>query len=75
MKSQKVTPQKKKKTFALVAAKSYYFGVGGGARWFRETLEKNACFDVECVDTISDGASNVREILKVSWKESFGRGR
>ena len=66
---------KKKKTFALVAAKSYYFGVGGGARWFRETLEKNACFDVECVDTISDGASNVREILKVSWTESFGQGR
>jgi hypothetical protein len=24
---------------------------------------------VECVQTLSDGASNVREILKVTWAE------
>ena len=52
---------------ALVAAKSYYFGVGGGARSFRSRLEHEGDFAVECVRTLSDGASNVREILKVTW--------
>ena len=52
---------------ALVAAKSYYFGVGGGARSFRARLEHEGDFAVECVRTLSDGASNVREILKVTW--------
>jgi len=52
--------------FALIAAKSYYFGVGGGARSFREALRKDGGFRVETVETFSDGNSNVREILKVS---------
>lgn len=54
---------------AFVAAKSYYFGVGGGARSFRARLESDGDFAVECVQTLSDGASNVREILKVTWAE------
>ena len=55
---------------ALVAAKSYYFGVGGGARSFRARLEREGDLAVECVRTLSDGASNVREILKVTWAEN-----
>lgn len=55
---------------ALVAAKSYYFGVGGGARSFRARLEREGVFAVERVRTFSDGASNVREILKVTWAEN-----
>lgn len=63
------TTTKKESGVALVAAKSYYFGVGGGARSFRARLENDGDFAVECVQTLSDGASNVREILKVTWAE------
>lgn len=65
----KTTGEEKESGVALVAAKSYYFGVGGGARSFRARLENEGDFAVECVQTLSDGASNVREILKVTWAE------
>lgn len=65
----KTTGEEKESGVALVAAKSYYFGVGGGARSFRARLENDGDFAVECVQTLSDGASNVREILKVTWAE------
>ena len=49
---------------ALVAAKAYYFGVGGGSRTFREALERDGSFEVDVAEEFSDGASNVREILR-----------
>lgn len=47
----------------LLAAKIYYFGVGGGLRQFEELLEKDKRFKSEIVWTSSEGLS--REILKI----------
>jgi len=46
-----------------VAAKSYYFGVGGGTNAFTTYCETHFNFTVERLKTFSDGKSNVREIL------------
>uniref|UniRef100_A0A7S0R223 protein-histidine N-methyltransferase n=1 Tax=Pyramimonas obovata TaxID=1411642 RepID=A0A7S0R223_9CHLO len=54
---------------ALVAAKSYYFGVGGSAHQFSELVRKDGEMQVEPVRTFADGSSNVREILKLSFCE------
>jgi predicted nicotinamide N-methyase len=64
---------KNKNSLCLVAAKSYYFGVGGGSHAFAEALKKDGAFDVLPIYTVSDGVSNVREILKVTWKEGAMR--
>jgi hypothetical protein len=45
-----------------VAAKSYYFGVGGGTSAFTTFCEKFFDLTVDKVETVSDGKSNVREI-------------
>ena len=49
---------------ALVAAKSYYFGVGGGAAQFAAAAERHS-LSVRVVARFSDGASNVREIMRL----------
>jgi hypothetical protein len=80
-----------------VAAKNYYFSVGGGCRQFEEMVKKDGLFDTTVEKVIkglepitsydrattyplslfsffpspsapSDGSSNVREIIKVSFK-------
>ena len=54
---------------ALIAAKSYYFGVGGGVDAFRQAIERaHPDMEVKSVESFSDGASNVREILRVRYK-------
>ena len=53
---------------AYIAAKSYYFGVGGGTRLFAAAAERDGVFQVDTVASFSDGASNVREILRVRFK-------
>jgi hypothetical protein len=50
---------------ALIAAKRYYFGVGGGTRAFAEALAESGAFECDVAATYADGASNVREILRV----------
>jgi hypothetical protein len=52
-----------------VAAKSYYFGVGGGTSAFTTFCEKFFDLAVDKVETVSDGKSNVREILLVRKKQ------
>jgi len=47
---------------ALVAAKTYYFGVGGGIRDF-ERAARECGLAVGPLRRYSDGASNVREIV------------
>ena len=47
--------------------------VGGGSHAFAEALKKDGAFDVLPIHTVSDGVSNVREILKVTWKEGAMR--
>jgi len=49
---------------AYVAAKSYYFGVGGSVYEFQELATREG-FDVTRVKTIGDKKSNVREIIKL----------
>lgn len=51
---------------ALVAAKSYYFGVGGGTAAFAKLVREDGCFACEQVAVIDDGASNKREILRLA---------
>lgn len=54
---------------AWLAAKSYYFGVGGGTSSFIRLVEKDGTINVETVDVINDGASNKREILMLTFKD------
>ncbi|XP_065341584.1 histidine protein methyltransferase 1 homolog [Cloeon dipterum] len=48
-----------------VAAKTYYFGVGGGTRQFEEALETDGVFKSEVVWKFDAGLN--REILKLTW--------
>lgn len=51
----------------LVAAKRFYFGVGGGSRELAERVRDDpaARFCAETVRVFDDGASNVREIVRL----------
>lgn len=51
---------------ALVAAKSYYFGVGGGTAAFARLVRDDGAFSCEQVAVIDDGLSNKREILRLA---------
>ncbi|KAI4344919.1 hypothetical protein L6164_012099 [Bauhinia variegata] len=51
-----------------MAAKKYYFGVGGGSRRFLSIVEKDGVMISNLVAEIADGSSNVREIWKLSFK-------
>ncbi|EIE22097.1 hypothetical protein COCSUDRAFT_83488, partial [Coccomyxa subellipsoidea C-169] len=53
---------------AWIAAKSYYFGVGGGTASFTRLVKQDGTFEVKVVDVIDDGASNKREILLLSFR-------
>lgn len=65
---------------ALIATKTLYFGIGGGSLAFRRAIaesEERALRDgsggdrilhVEQLREYADGKSNVRELLKVTWK-------
>ncbi|KAK9829233.1 hypothetical protein WJX72_004662 [[Myrmecia] bisecta] len=54
---------------AYVAAKTYYFGVGGGTTAFKKLLAQEGVLEAETVATIDDGASNKREILKLKFPD------
>lgn len=49
--------------FILVAAKSYYFGVGGGVASFKRAVEKNGQFQSVVIARVDDGRSNIREVM------------
>ncbi len=48
---------------AYIAAKIYYFGVGGSSQAFKNLARRRGILDVEDVVTFDDGASNKREIF------------
>jgi SAM-dependent methyltransferase len=55
---------------ALVAGKSYYFGVGGGMRAFEKAAaaaaaQMGVAVEMDVAEEIRDGKSNVREVLRV----------
>lgn len=58
---------------AYIAAKRYYFGVGGGTQSFRQLVAKDGLFEVTCVACVEDaaGGGNVREVLKLAFPESI----
>jgi len=56
---------------ALVAAKQYYFGVGGGTFTFTKALAPHP-LTVRVVERIEDGKSNVREILVICRDADLG---
>ncbi|XP_027336540.1 histidine protein methyltransferase 1 homolog isoform X2 [Abrus precatorius] len=51
-----------------MAAKKYYFGVGGGTRRFLSVVEKDGVMISSLVAEITDGSSNVREVWKLAFK-------
>ncbi|XP_010527454.1 PREDICTED: histidine protein methyltransferase 1 homolog [Tarenaya hassleriana] len=51
-----------------MAAKKYYFGVGGGTRQFLSMIERDGVLASTLVSEITDGSSNVREVWKLSYK-------
>ena len=54
-----------------MAAKSYYFGVGGGAAQFAAAAAQHG-LAARVVARFSDGASNVREILRLEHAGAHG---
>jgi len=58
-----LVPEGHAATKVYVAAKSYYFGVGGGAQQFRQLATGTGKFSCEGVYAVEDGASNKREVL------------
>lgn len=52
---------------ALIAAKSYYFGVGGSVAEFCALVDADGRFECRRLRTFEDGASNRREVLSVRW--------
>jgi len=46
----------------------YYFGVGGGVGPFEEAVREQGVFDLAHAARVDDGASNMREILKLTRK-------
>lgn len=52
---------------AYIAAKSYYFGVGGGTTAFVQLVEGEGEMLAEVVQVLDDGLSNKREILRLGF--------
>ena len=60
---------------AMVASKSYYFGVGGGTKAFRQLLKRDGvCFEVSEGSRTIEGQSdsgNKREVLEIKFPDSI----
>lgn len=54
---------------AYVAAKSYYFGVGGSTAAFRGLVERDGELVAVDLGSIQDGVSNKRELIKLTWRQ------
>ena len=49
-----------------MAAKTFYFGVGGGTAAFLQLVQREAGLAAEVVQVLEDGHSNKREIIQLS---------
>ncbi|KAF8072381.1 Histidine methyltransferase 1-like protein [Scenedesmus sp. PABB004] len=56
---------------ALLAAKSFYFGVGGSTAGFAELVRADGVLECSQVWVREDGVSNKREILRLSFPASI----
>ncbi|KAK6914348.1 hypothetical protein RJ641_021669 [Dillenia turbinata] len=66
-----------------LAARKYYFGAGGGTRWFLSVVERGqeklllltewifspGAMSASLVNEVADGSSNVQEVWKLSHKQ------
>eukprot|EP00041_Stephanoeca_diplocostata_P017732 m.363450 g.363450 ORF g.363450 m.363450 type:complete len:425 (+) comp20801_c0_seq4:300-1574(+) len=50
---------------AYVASKTYYFGVGGGTRQFRDIVTQDKVFDIDVILTVTGGVQ--REVLQLTF--------
>ena len=50
----------------MLAAKSYYFGVGGSVASFKKRVDTDGRFSWQVLTRIDDGTNNVREVLILS---------
>ncbi|KAL8240213.1 hypothetical protein R6Q59_013568 [Mikania micrantha] len=50
-----------------MAAKKYYFGVGGGSRRFISLVEKDGVMAASLIAEVGGGSSNVREVWKLQF--------
>lgn len=53
--------------FCLLAAKSFYFGVGGGIAAFKKLVQEDGRLTCTTIKVIDDGLSNKREILHLAF--------
>ncbi|MEW5310908.1 MAG: hypothetical protein WDW38_002662 [Sanguina aurantia] len=57
---------------AYIAAKTYYFGVGGGTTSFLALVKREGLFECESVFRVEEpGSGNVREILQLKFPEAI----
>ena len=59
---------------AIVASKSYYFGVGGGTKAFRQLLKQDGIFEVSDGSRTIEGQSdsgNKREVIEIKFPDSI----
>ncbi|OQR89230.1 hypothetical protein THRCLA_09844 [Thraustotheca clavata] len=56
---------------ALIAAKSYYFGTGGSVHHFKTLIQAQGVMKATTVWQSSDGKSNIREIIQVTFNFSL----
>lgn len=59
---------------AYVAAKSYYFGVGGGTAAFAELVQRDGAYRCRTVAVVDDGLSNKREVLELTPVQAAAPG-
>jgi hypothetical protein len=52
---------------AYVAAKSYYFGVGGGTAEFVRLVNGEGVMQARVVAVVDDGVSNKRDIIQLTY--------
>ena len=55
---------------AWLAAKSYYFGVGGGTAAFRALIAEDGALNASTAAVCDDGASNKREVLLLTQRDA-----
>ena len=52
---------------AYIAAKSFYFGVGGGTAAFLRLVGEGGRMRAAVAQVLDDGLSNKREIIRLEW--------
>jgi hypothetical protein len=60
---------------ALVAAKRFYFGVGGSTAAFVAAAARYGDMKCQRIKVYQDGRSNIRELVAVTWRKPAGAVR